>query len=90
MHPYDRDKTMGRYFDRFGASLYMCYGECDDLVSLRECLMELTPDDWTGPREGPLDGIFVHPKALGGVMLGVSRSTFAWSWSGSPERIQDS
>jgi len=89
IHPYDRDKTMGRYFDRFGAGLYMCYGECDDLAGLRERLMELVPDDWTGPREGPLDGLFIHPKALGGVMLGVSRTTFAWSWSGSPDRIQN-
>jgi hypothetical protein len=90
IHPYDRAKTMGRYFDRFGASLYMCYGECDDLPGLREHLMALLPDDWTGPREGPLDGLFIHPKVLGGVMLGVSRTTFAWSWSGSPERIRQS
>ena len=88
INPYDLDKTMGRFYSKFGASLYMCYGECDDLPSLRNRLQELVPNDWTGDREGPLDGLFIHPKALGGVMLGVSRTTFAWSWSGSPERIQ--
>ena len=30
IHPYDRERTMGRYFERFGPSLYMCYGETDD------------------------------------------------------------
>lgn len=80
---------MGRYFDRFGAPLYMCYGECDDLAGLRDCLVELAADDWTGPSEGPLDGLFIHPKVRGSVMLGVSRNTFAWSWSDSPDRVLD-
>ena len=88
INPYDLDKTMGRFFARFGPSLYMCYGECDNLPLLRSRLEELAPNDWTGAREGHLDGLFIHPKALGGVMLGVSRSTFAWSWSGSPDRIE--
>ncbi|MBT4519546.1 MAG: hypothetical protein HOC23_06030, partial [Halieaceae bacterium] len=87
INPHDREKTMGRFFSKFGTSLYMCYGECDDLPGLRRRLMELAPNDWTGETEGPLDGLFIHPKALGGVMLGVSRTTFAWSWSGSPDRI---
>jgi hypothetical protein len=83
INPYDLKKTMGRFFAKFGASLYMCYGECDDVPLLRSRLEELAPDDWTGAREGPLDGLFIHPKALG-----VSRTTFAWSWSGSPDRIE--
>jgi hypothetical protein len=88
INPYDLEKTMGRFFTKFGPSLYMCYGECDDLPALRDRLEELAPNDWTGAREGHLDGLFIHPKALGGVMLGVSRTTFAWSWSGSPDRIE--
>lgn len=88
INPYDLDKTMGRFFTRFGPSLYMCYGECDNLPLLRSRLEELAPNDWTGSREGHLDGLFIHPKALGGVMLGVSRTTFAWSWSGNPDRIE--
>ncbi|MEE9279237.1 MAG: VOC family protein [Myxococcota bacterium] len=89
IHPYQRDKTMGRFFKKFGPSLYMCYAETDDTGAVRERLLEHAPDEWTGPREGANpDGLFIHPHALGGVMLGVSRTTFAWSWSGSPERVR--
>lgn len=86
IHPQDAEKTMGRYFNRFGPSMYMCYGETDDLPGLRKRLIELAPDDWTGSDDDP-NGLFVHPRALGGVMLGVSRSSYAWTWSGSPNRV---
>jgi hypothetical protein len=87
IHPYDENKTMGRFFKRFGPSMYMCYGETDQLGTLRERLKSLAPGDWTGSDEDD-DGLFVHPKALGGCMLGVSRTTHAWTWSGYPERRQ--
>jgi len=86
IHPYDRTKTMGRYFERFGPSLYMCYGEAADIAPIRERLKALAPDGWTGSDEDQ-NGLFVHPKATGSTMLGVSRTTWAWSWSGYPERI---
>jgi len=85
IHPFDKQKTMGRFFERFGPSLYMCYGETDDLGGVRERLQALAPGDWTGSDEDN-DGLFIHPKALGGVMLGVSRTSHAWTWSGYPER----
>ncbi len=50
----------------------MCYGETDRLPELRERLKQLAPRDWTGSDADP-NGLFVHPRALGGVMLGVSR-----------------
>jgi len=84
--PFDRTKTMGRYFDRFGPSLYMCYGETDRLPELRERLKQLAPRDWTGS-DADDNGLFVHPRALGGVMLGVSRVSYAWTWSGYPARV---
>jgi len=87
IHPYDGAKTMGRFFGKHGPCLYMCYGETDRPEQVRERALEAAPADWTGPREGRPDNQFLHPKALGGVMLGVSRTTFAWSWSGSPDRI---
>lgn len=87
IHPYDASKTMGRFFQRFGPSLYMCYGETDRLPELRDRLKTLAPNDWTGADDNP-DGLFVHPKALGGVMVGVSRTTYAWTWSGYPERVE--
>lgn len=83
--PFDRSKTMGRYLDRFGPSLYMCYGETDDVGAVRERLKAIAPADWTGSDDND-DGLFIHPRALGGVMLGVSRTTHAWTWSGYPER----
>ena len=86
IHPYDRSKTMGRYFERFGPSLYMCYGETDRLPELRDRLKRLAPRDWTGS-DADSNGLFVHPRALGGVMLGVSRPSYAWTWSGHPERV---
>lgn len=84
--PFDRQKSMGRYFERFGPSLYMCYGETDRLPELRERLQRLAPKDFTGSDADP-NGLFVHPRALGGVMLGVSRTSYAWTWSGYPERV---
>lgn len=86
--PFDDSLTMGRYFRRKGPRFYMAYAEADDTAALRERLLELAPRHWTGPRDDPMpDNLFVHPAALAGVMLGISRKTFAWSWSGHPERV---
>jgi hypothetical protein len=88
--PYDPAKTMGRFFTKRGPSLYMCYCEVDDLALIRDRLREHAPGAWTGPDNGAPDNIFIHPAALGGMMLGVSRTTFAWTWSGHPERVTPS
>jgi hypothetical protein len=87
INPFDRTKTMGRYFDRFGPRLYMCYGETDRLAELRDRAKRHAENDWTGS-DNDSDGLFVHPRALGGVMLGISRTTYAWTWSGRPERVK--
>jgi hypothetical protein len=87
--PGDPAKTMGRFFARRGPSLYMAYAESDRSRELRERLLAEAPADWTGPRGAAVpDNLFVHPKALGGLLLGVSRTSFAWVWSGHPERVQ--
>ncbi len=89
IHPYDAEKTMGRFFAKGGPCLYMCYCEADDVGAVRERLLEHAPRSWTGTREGQNpDGLFIHPRALGGAMLGVSRTTHAWTWSGSPARVR--
>jgi hypothetical protein len=89
IHPHDRTKTMGRFFDRKGDSLYMCYGETDRSTEVRDRALEHAPQGFTGPQEGDRpDNLFLHHTALGGLMMGVSRTTFAWSWSGRPERIE--
>ena len=91
--PYDPSKTMGRYFTRFGESYYMAFAETDALEAIEQRAAErgvgFTPVP--GPadrREGPADTVFLHPPALGGMMLGLSRPTMAWSWSGHPEWVE--
>jgi Glyoxalase/Bleomycin resistance protein/Dioxygenase superfamily len=87
--PVDPLKTMGRFFAKRGPSPYMCYAEADDLAAIRSRLLEHAANDWTGPRDVSVpDNLFIHPKALAGLMLGVSRTTFAWTWSGHPERVR--
>ena len=82
-------KTMGRLFARRGACWYMCFAEADDLLPIRARLLEYAPTQWTGPRDTPtVDSLFIHPPALGGVMIGVSRTSVAWMWSGRPDRVR--
>jgi hypothetical protein len=89
--PNDASKTMGRFFARRGGPCwYMCFAEAEDLLPLRARLMEHAPAQWTGPQGDTVDSLFIHPPALGGMMLGVSRTSFAWVWSGHPEWVQPS
>ncbi len=85
--PNDPAKTMGRFFARRSACWYMCFAEATDLRPIRDRLLEEAPNDWTGLHDGTPDSLFIHPKALGGMMLGVSRTKYAWTWSGHPERV---
>jgi hypothetical protein len=32
--------------------------------------------------------MFIHPNQFLGVLVGVSRSEVAWTWSGDPERAR--
>lgn len=87
--PHDSAKTMGRFFAKRGACLYMCYAEADHLAPIRERLLAHAPQQWTGPRDDATPGnLYIHPAALGGMMLGISRTTVAWTWSGHPERVR--
>ncbi len=89
IHPFEATKTMGRFFGRRGPSLYMAYAEVDETDALRTRAVEQAPRDWTGSRDAAVpDNLFLHPRALGGVMLGVSRTSYAWTWSGRPERVK--
>lgn len=89
MTPFDHSKPMGRYFRQRGSRLYMAYAECDQMGALRERLLEHAPGLWTGRAEGPPpDNLYIHPLALEGVFIGVSRTSYAWIWSGHPERVE--
>ena len=89
--PSDAEKTMGRFHSRFGESFYMAFAETDRLGEIERRAREHSIPITVVPaakHEGATDTIFVHPPALGGMMLGLSRPTLAWSWSGHPERVE--
>jgi hypothetical protein len=83
--------AMRRFVERRGGDgLYMCYLETDRFDELKDRLLAggavLTP---RGPDIAhERDNVWVHPKSLHGMLLGISRETFAWDWSGRPELIQ--
>ena len=90
--PTDMNKTLGRYYAREGASFYMAYAESQQIGGIEQAAradgVGLTLD----PREQRQAGrdqeqIWLHPAALGGMMLGISRPTLAWRWSCNPERV---
>ncbi len=88
--PIDRDKTMGRYHAREGACFYMGFAEASDLLDIER---RIPPGGVTIDRpesrriDQTPDQVWIHPPTLGGVMLGVSRPSMAWMWSGHPERV---
>lgn len=87
----DRPGAMRRFVERRGGdSLNMCYIETHDFDALKSRLMaagaSLTPRE--GRIEDERDGCWVHPRSLHGLLLGISRETVAWSWSGRPDRVR--
>jgi catechol 2,3-dioxygenase-like lactoylglutathione lyase family enzyme len=81
----DPASAMGRFFARRGESVYMCYCETDDTGALLERLRSRDAR-FTAPADDPAPpNLWVHPSAMCGVLLGVSRTNHAWTWSGHPE-----
>lgn len=88
--PIDAGKTMARYHAREGVCFYMGFAEAPDLLEIERRIdpLGITVDRPDGrPAEETPDQVWIHPPTLGGVMLGVSRPTMAWMWSGHPERV---
>ncbi|MEQ8858890.1 MAG: hypothetical protein RIC56_09600 [Pseudomonadales bacterium] len=91
--PESPGTTMRRFFDRNGSGLYMAFAETGNLVEIerraRGSGLGHTSDPAPGQRDslGP-HTVFLHPKTLGGMMLGLSRRSYAWTWSGHPERVE--
>lgn len=77
--------AMDRFFQRRGDSLYMCYIETDDVHALEARLQ--ANNLRYAPGEGRPDGtnMFIHPQALFGMLMGVSKTMYGWAWSGHPE-----
>ncbi len=81
----DPKRAMGRFAAKRGQSLYMCYAETNDVRAVIERL-EARSARWAGRSDDPNPaGLFIHPTALHGVLMGVSRTNLAWQWSGRPE-----
>ncbi len=81
----DPSKAMGRFAAKHGQSIYMCYVETDDVARMIERLQKRGAR-WAGRSDDSNpEGLFIHPSALHGVLLGVSRTNLAWLWSGRPE-----
>jgi len=76
--------AMGRFFARRGPSIYMCYAETGNAGPIRERL-EARGSRYTAGRENGGGNLFIHPTALHGVLMGISRANLAWTWSGRPE-----
>lgn len=85
----DPSSAMGRWVSKRGDSLYMCYVEThdtDDIIArLQEDGARWTPRGER--REDEHEGLWVHPSALHGLLLGISRTTLAWEWSGRPDLV---
>jgi hypothetical protein len=76
--------AMGRFYERRGESVYMCYAETEDTAPIVAGL-ESRGDRFTAGREDGGGNIFLHPTALCGMLMGISRTNLAWTWSGRPE-----
>ncbi len=90
--PIDKEKTMGRFYAREGASYYMSFAESARMAHIEQGAKRdeagITIDRPAArATTRTADQLWLHPPALGGMMLGVSRPTMAWRWSGHPERV---
>ncbi|HYM33126.1 MAG TPA: hypothetical protein VEU47_17640 [Candidatus Cybelea sp.] len=86
----DPNSAMGRFVAKRGDSLYMCYLDVEDVPDivrrLDKARARWTPRTRDGKPER--DGLWVHPSALNGLLLGISRRTLAWEWSGRPNLVE--
>jgi catechol 2,3-dioxygenase-like lactoylglutathione lyase family enzyme len=85
----DPSLAMGRFHQRRGDSLYMFFVETDDVGALEQRLQARGSRFAAHTRDqAGLAELFIHPSAFLGVLIGVSRSEHAWTWSGDPARAK--
>jgi len=85
----DANLAMGRFHQRRGDSLYMFFVESDDVGALEQRLQARGSRFAAHTRdEAGLAELFIHPTAFLGVLVGVSRTEHAWTWSGDPARAR--
>lgn len=91
--PTTNATTMGRFFEKQGPAWYMCFAESAEMARIAQrsagigAGITIDRPEGRSEQETP-DQMWLHPPALGGVMLGLSRPTMAWTWSGRPERVE--
>jgi len=90
--PNNSGNTMGRFFTRSGEGYYMAFAESGRLPAIEEKVKAeglghtAVPPNRAAGRSA--DTVFLHPRTLGGMMLGISRPTMAWQWSGQPDKVE--
>ncbi len=85
----DANLAMGRFHQRRGDSLYMFFVETDDAGALEQRLQARGSRFAAHTRDAAgLAELFIHPSAFLGVLIGVSRTEHAWTWSGDPSRAR--
>jgi hypothetical protein len=77
--------AMDRFYQRWGPSLYMCYIEVPDVMALASRLDAAGARYAHSEARAPEVGLFIHPGALCGMLMGVSLTNYAWAWSGHPD-----
>lgn len=82
---YEGGGAMDRFYRKRGPSLYMCYIETDDVDALAARLEANNLRYAPGENRPPGTNIFIHPQALFGMLMGVSKTKYGWAWSGHPE-----
>ena len=81
--------AMGRFHDKRGDSLYMFFVETEDVTAIAKRIEDAgsKANVWRHDEAGAAE-MFIHPNQFLGVLVGVSRSEVAWTWSGDPARAQ--
>jgi catechol 2,3-dioxygenase-like lactoylglutathione lyase family enzyme len=82
---YEGSGAMDRFYRKRGPSLYMCYIETDDVNGLAARLEANNLRYAAGENRPDGTNIFIHPSALFGMLMGVSKTMYGWAWSGHPE-----
>ena len=81
----DPERAMDRFAQKRGQSIYMCYVETDHVREIIDRLEKRGARHARRTDEHNPEGLFIHPTALHGTLMGVSRTNLAWNWSGRPE-----
>jgi predicted enzyme related to lactoylglutathione lyase len=85
----DPSGAMGRFHAKRGDSLYMFFVETDDVAAIAKRIEARggSARVWRTDKAGAAE-MFIHPREFMGVLVGVSRTEQAWTWSGDPDRAR--